>query len=435
MSARSPLALSLALNASLVLLLAGMTWVRLRPARLPDRAPPARHSVAASIPVLDPSPGESEAPAGLTSPSKFHWSAVESADYRQYIANLRGIGCPERLLRDLVVADLQELYARKRADLRPPAFEPWTSHDVRGAAEREHQARVQALDQEHRAVVRELLGFPWEAEGFRAWRDEELLWILLGFVTDDQAIQVAGLVEPLEAEARQVRERAYGVLLAEDQAALRAQATRFESELAAILTPQQQEEFNLRLQAFVASFSGKDLHFEAAGLTALQAREVVRLSFLKGNLLEEELFDLDQAGPEDPGSVTDRQLEFETQVARLLGPQGYAAYARAQDERFREVLGFSQARQFPEEVAIKAWEIRQEAEAEAEALIHALPDTGSDLDAEAQQARLEALQESATLALTALFGANHIRAYVDEQGKWLEQLGGQTVPEAQSPAR
>src|SRR5262249_28988634 len=44
----------------------------------------------------------------------FSWSDVESPDYRIYIARLREVGCPEQTIRDIVVADVNQLYARKK---------------------------------------------------------------------------------------------------------------------------------------------------------------------------------------------------------------------------------------------------------------------------------------------------------------------------------
>ena len=56
----------------------------------------------------------------------FQWSQLESADYRQYIANLKAIGCPRELLKDLIVADVNALYAPRMAELsrrrRPQTF-------------------------------------------------------------------------------------------------------------------------------------------------------------------------------------------------------------------------------------------------------------------------------------------------------------------------
>ncbi|MGH8527612.1 MAG: hypothetical protein ACREXY_26380, partial [Gammaproteobacteria bacterium] len=46
---------------------------------------------------------------------KFHWSEVESPDYKEYIARLRGVQCPEETIRDIIVADINKLYAPREA--------------------------------------------------------------------------------------------------------------------------------------------------------------------------------------------------------------------------------------------------------------------------------------------------------------------------------
>src|ERR1051326_8463047 len=45
----------------------------------------------------------------------FSWREVESPDYPTYITNLRNIGCPEQTIRDIIIADINSLYARRRA--------------------------------------------------------------------------------------------------------------------------------------------------------------------------------------------------------------------------------------------------------------------------------------------------------------------------------
>jgi hypothetical protein len=42
---------------------------------------------------------------------RFHWSQIESTDYRTYVANLRSIGCPEQTIRDIIATDLHTVYA------------------------------------------------------------------------------------------------------------------------------------------------------------------------------------------------------------------------------------------------------------------------------------------------------------------------------------
>src|SRR5436853_5301622 len=57
----------------------------------------------------------------LTTTNGFHWSSVESPDYREYIANLRAIGCPEETIRDIVIADVNKLFGSRIAALYPTA--------------------------------------------------------------------------------------------------------------------------------------------------------------------------------------------------------------------------------------------------------------------------------------------------------------------------
>lgn len=60
-------------------------------------------------------------PAPVASPTTevkpFHWSQIESTDYRTYVANLRAIGCPEQTIRDIITADVASLEASRRQPL------------------------------------------------------------------------------------------------------------------------------------------------------------------------------------------------------------------------------------------------------------------------------------------------------------------------------
>ena len=46
--------------------------------------------------------------------SAFHWGQLESSDYREYIANLRAIGCPEATVRDIIFADVRSYFFQRR---------------------------------------------------------------------------------------------------------------------------------------------------------------------------------------------------------------------------------------------------------------------------------------------------------------------------------
>ena len=114
---------------------------------------------AVKVPVAEPA-AASNTPGGLAG---FHWSQVESTDYRQYIANLRAIGCSEQVVRDIVIADVfQAFAARVRAIYQPPAVTYWRKQ--RGVtATSEQTKQIKALKQEQMTVLKELLGVSVDA--------------------------------------------------------------------------------------------------------------------------------------------------------------------------------------------------------------------------------------------------------------------------------
>src|SRR5881394_530262 len=55
----------------------------------------------------------------------FSWKEVESPDYPTYIANLRDIGCPEQTIRDIIIADVNAMFSRRRATELVTAEQQW----------------------------------------------------------------------------------------------------------------------------------------------------------------------------------------------------------------------------------------------------------------------------------------------------------------------
>ncbi len=41
----------------------------------------------------------------------FTWNEIESTNYQTFIVNLRGIGCPQKTIRDIIIADVNDLFA------------------------------------------------------------------------------------------------------------------------------------------------------------------------------------------------------------------------------------------------------------------------------------------------------------------------------------
>jgi len=80
---------------------------------------------------------------------KFRWSDLESTDYRAYIANLRGVGCPEATVRDIITADVD-------AAIFAPSREQLKREDRRSPGGLE--LALQQLNRDETALVANLMG-------------------------------------------------------------------------------------------------------------------------------------------------------------------------------------------------------------------------------------------------------------------------------------
>ena len=144
------LKVSLATNAGLVVLVLGLAYR----ARFETRA--GNGAVLGLVAAADQSGSTAPAPA-------FRWSQLESPDYRVYIANLEAIGCPRQTIRDIVIADVDGIYAPRRKQLMEQV--PDRPVQARADALAAAQVKLKALDAEEAGVLAELLGLSRPAAG------------------------------------------------------------------------------------------------------------------------------------------------------------------------------------------------------------------------------------------------------------------------------
>jgi len=181
----------------------------------------------------------------------FSWRELESADYPTYIANLRQIGCPDQTIRDIIIADVNSMYAQKRATNLLTAEQQWWRSEpdtnvVVAAAE-----KSRALEDERRALLVRLLGTNWESGDIvslpRPSRPGIILdGPVLGLLPADtkQRIQEISVASQERLQAYLEEQRAAGKFPDALELAKLRQQTR--SQLERVLTPSQLEEFLLR---------------------------------------------------------------------------------------------------------------------------------------------------------------------------------------------
>jgi hypothetical protein len=374
----------------------------------PATSPPA------ALQPATPFPASAETP-GTATP----WQLIESADYRQYIVNLRAVGCPEWLIRDIIVAAIDDSYQQKtKSDL--VYSPPWLGADKRRQASRSRSAKLFALRQEKRALVKSLLGYEWDRQASDVWDLDLLTSLTLGFLPDDKTSMVLFLKDKYTEAAQATRESANYILLDEDRARLRALYKAFESDLSGQLDASELDELQLRAQQDFLLFN--DINFDGVTISRDELRELVRMSKPFKDMAQNEFV----SDPPPPEAEQARQkAAFEAQVKSLLGPKRFADYQRAQDFNFRETLAFTRQNQLSQAAAISVYEARRNADEQAAEI-----QKDANLSLEERTAALALLKAATMNTISPLLGGRY-HNYLNGPGRWLNALTQQPEPPTQ----
>lgn len=111
-----------------------------------------------AIPAATPAPKNNFQQARPFAPAKspaFQWSQLEAPDFATFVKNLRGIGCPEATIRDILAGEVNEIYEQKiQALMQQPGASG--GHGSKQAGPAAQAARNQ-LNQEKAQLLAHLL--------------------------------------------------------------------------------------------------------------------------------------------------------------------------------------------------------------------------------------------------------------------------------------
>lgn len=291
----------------------------------------------------DATHSETASTVASNAPPPFLWSAIESADYRQYIANLRAVGCPESTIRDLIAADLTALYAPRAAGIwRSPKREYWQKYQ-RDQPSPDQMKQLQALAKEQDTVFHELLG------GHFTQQDRiDTLFLQLSsserqllFLPGDQRAAALEALREAEIDTRELELRSQYRYSREDEQGLFDEKLKL---LATVLPPEEVEEFRLR-NAPEAQTLRMELQYFACTpeefKRILNARERSKGKVATGDLLNR-------------GPATE-------QIRELFGEERAKEFERVTDIEYQQARRSVDAAGLPVELADQAWQISRQA--------------------------------------------------------------------------
>lgn len=324
----------------------------------------------------------------------FSWSEIESTDYSAYIRNLREIGCPEATIRDIIVADVSQLFAQRREKEIPVTEQPWWRAEPDWDSIRAVADKSKALEDERKALLTKLLGPNWDVSALaanRATNGIKFTGAVLSQLSPEARSKVLDINSRAQARLeayRQAQQQAGKPLNPVDLAQLR-QETR--AQLSQVLNPQQMEEYLLRYSA-----TATQMRQELSGFntTPDEFRQIFKLRDAFDQQLQ-----LTYAG-NDPAMVKKRrelESERDASIRQAIGQERFRFYQLSQDPLFQQTRSTAEASGAPPEAVLPMYQVNQLALTEQQRIRNDLT-----LTAEERDQALKTVQKDQELSLQKL---------------------------------
>ena len=407
MKGRVILALSLTVNFGL------LGWLGLQLNH--GSKPPPNPVVKVVTRIVSPAgPEHSPPPAasGPVRPPEFRWSQIESEDYPTYITNLRGIGAPEKTIRDIILADVEKLYqSRLEGSRQRNNGQFWQTAEQREKARRELNRRERQLSREKRALIRTLLGLDYDQAALETWWDEQEFAVVLSFLPESKPVEVIATVNRFGEEDNEIDDRAGGILTPEDVALKKGFFNQMLAELGQRLTPSQLEEAELRFIGATAFAFGGEQPAELK-LTGVELREFMRLKWQWDSPLNEEFEWPDKAFEQERRR---RQEEFAAHARKLLGDDRFAAFLLQDDSEFKPIYDLAERQNLSNSTALQAYKIMKATTDETTRVRR-----DRTLSASQRRTQTQDIRQSAEQALRQTLGEKALADYLEgDAARWL----------------
>lgn len=363
----------------------------------------ARHRpVARVVTQAEPAPQ-----AASASPAAFHWSQLESEDYEQYRANLVAVGCPPSTVKDILRADINQLFdERRREALKSFQREFWTViapplNVFSSPRLKEVEKTVLLVEEERRRVLRQLLGENEHSVEVLEYSSPVFPETEDSFLSEEKHQAIEALRQRFQQDVD-----ALGKLKLDEKerkAEVKRLAEELRARIASLLTPEEFAEYEARVsptasrvRQALGDFEPTDEEFRA--FMELQRRLESR--------------EQEQGGAGAKGGETYQSLAKE-----LLSPERLAEFTWGQNQILTAARDITDHFGLPAQAALDVVQEREQARLRVEQIL-TRGDAGSESATEAlRQARTET-----EAALRGVLGDQAFEVYRRNEMGWFDSL-------------
>ena len=354
---------------------------------------------------------------------RLRWSQIESDDYKEYIKNLRDIGCPEETIRNLVKQDLDKYYDQRKADIlskSPARKEFWKSGNPSslGRPSASASSQMAQLDREKNEVLGELFNPSGLAAINRPGplaraRSQAKSGYAMDFIPEETKAQLNTLEQ--EYGSQLLKKMAQGASDAQDMAEIRQLRQDRDSSIANMLTPEQKMEYDLRKSPTAANMR---LQMDGFDPSEDEFRDI----FGARKAFDDEHGVVPGASI-SAGDMEARQFaeqEMNDQIHTSLGDDRYQDYLRQTDYDYKSIAKITERQGLGENISAQVYDMKGGAEELAREI---RMNTG--LSIEERQMQLGQIRNVTSRSIESLIGGQGAVALQGQAGgrNWRNNLG------------
>lgn len=346
------------------------------------------------------------APKPPASPRPPLWTVVHSEDPRTYVARLRAAGFPPAIIRALVAAEINARYEERMRALQDPEPDApfWKMRSNYFMPGDKRLEEMNQLARERAKILRDLF-----ADDYFASDDVTAAQRRQFGNLSRSAIDAVQRIEDDYTEmSAAVRASTNGILLAEDREKLALLAREKHADLAAVLSPAELADYEMRtspttnaLRSRLAGFDANEAEFR----TVFQAQQSLNEKF-PGSF-----------GSVDYETRLAAQRAYEDQLRTGLGEARYADFRRETSNDFQQLSRLAQRDNLPREVTVRAYALRESAAQESNRIFD-----HSEMSVDDKRAALQTLAQTTRAQLLATLGPAVGPEYVKTSESWLSGL-------------
>ena len=339
------------------------------------------------------------------------WSVLASDDLPTLVAHLRAAGFSPGVIRAIVSSQIDRLSRGRMKELVGTLADTpfWKPEPLSSMNSPKFFEAYSQIFRDRGRMMRELLGDdlfagtsadPSAAQRRQYGNLAKAKIDLLQRINEDYAEMMA-----------QVTSATQGIMLPEDRAKLALLEREKQVDLAALLTPPELADYQMRssrltgsLRMPLAIMDATETEFLAIYRVMAPYADVLHPSSSVG--YSNEQFQ----------QRTDARQKIADQLKQVLGAARYADYTRASSTEFQQLYRLTQQENLPTETAVRTFDLRDAAASESLRIYN-----DRSLDPGQKRAALQALAQNTSAQIVATLGANAGNAYV-KSARWLSYI-------------